>query len=629
MDYIGMNAPNGIIQIVLRRQRVVDTRRCGSVIILSVNAENQRLGKFNQINQKFNILSSGENLKDVLLSFLPNVNPDDVVLLRSPDPDKYTFFVYHPTDEMSDGKKVYELCELKSDDKSFERWFISNYRKNIDANESRKEIIEKLNYALREAGHELVLCDFVCRNASNLRIEKMRAFTRVGYFDGKDGEVIYMSLHDWLQTMVEITCDGVRNLREKNAPVWFMKNESMRSIATPKYELDEEDHINVQKTISHLNDLQKYVNVNKEDFCLIIAWLLIALKANPIIDAPILWLEGKRSSGKSTSTKFLKRLIDPDMFSMLQQSVSARNFSAALAHRYILAIDNVSSVTPRLNDMLCGAVTDQKNRVVQDDCRYYLNRYYFICNISRHNNIIVNSLDTVSKSSELQERCFTVKTCDLNKDNRMANEELEALFREEAPYILGALLVALSFGLKNRDYKPQLDVETRLLDACQFVARVAHSASESGLPFTEDDFIKALRGQRAGLDAVNETRIEDNVVAQTIYDMAREKVAQTPKKDEIEVWNDSTKELLKEFRKRLVNDHNSFNELPRNTQKLGKILSEISSLLSEVGIKVDRTSRESTRRLTRITYTPPSTSECNEPLAREVNGASETKNNIE
>lgn len=628
MDYIGKNEPNGIIKIVLRTQRERYTRRCGSVIILSVNAENQRLGKFNQINQKFNILSSGGNLKEVLLSFLPNVNPDDIVLLRSPDPDRHTFFVYHPTDDMISGKKVYELCELKSYDKSFERWFISSYRKNIDSNESRKEIIEKFSCALHEVGHELELCDFDPRVDSNLRIRKMQAFTRVGYFEGKDGEVIYMSLNDWQRRIVEITSDGVRNLREKNAPVWFVRNENMISIATPKYELDEEDHIDVQKTVSHLKDLQKYVNVNKEDFCLIIAWLLIALKANSMIDAPILWIKGKRSSGKSTSTKFLKRLIDPDISNMLQQSVNARFFSAALTNRYVLAIDNVLNVTPRLNDMLCRAVTDQKSRIVQDQdkCKYYS---HFICNICRHNNIIVNSLDTASKSSELQERCFTVKTCDLNKDNRMANEELESLFREEAPYILGALLVALSFGLKNRDYKPQLDVETRLLDACQFVARVAHSASESGLPFTEQDFIKALRAQRAGLDAENETRIEDNVVAQTIYDMAREKVAQTPKKDEVEVWNASTEELLQEFRKRLVNDTNSFNELPRNAQKLGKILSGISGLLSEVGIKVDRTSRESTHRLTRITYTPPSTSECNEPLVQEVDGASETKGNIE
>lgn len=50
MDCIEMNEPNGIIKIVLRTQRVVNTRRCSSVIILSVNAGNQRLGIFNQIN---------------------------------------------------------------------------------------------------------------------------------------------------------------------------------------------------------------------------------------------------------------------------------------------------------------------------------------------------------------------------------------------------------------------------------------------------------------------------------------------------------------------------------------------------------------------------------------------------
>jgi len=317
-----------------------------------------------------------------------------------------------------------------------------------------------------------------------------------------------------------------------------MQNETMRGIATPKYELDEEDQIDVQRTISHLNDLRKYVNVNKDDFCLIIAWLFIALRSNPIIDAPILWIKGKRSSGKSTSTRFLKRLIDPDISNMLQQSVSTRDFSAACNNQYVFAIDNVSSVTPRLNEMLCEAVTAKKSKVLHENFRRY-----FTCAISAHNNIIVNSLDTVSMGPELQTRCFTVETSSLNKDNRKTNEELEASFRKEAPYILGALLVALSFGLKNRDYKPELDAETRLVDACRFVARVAHSASESGLPFTEDDFIEALRAQSAGVNAVNEARIEDNVVAQTIYEMAREKAAETPEKDEVAVWSNSTGEF--------------------------------------------------------------------------------------
>ena len=62
MDYIGMKAPNRVIKNVLRIQRVVDMRRCSSWIILSVNAEVQRLGIFNKINDNELILGTTQEV---------------------------------------------------------------------------------------------------------------------------------------------------------------------------------------------------------------------------------------------------------------------------------------------------------------------------------------------------------------------------------------------------------------------------------------------------------------------------------------------------------------------------------------------------------------------------------------
>ena len=64
-------------------------------------------------------------------------------------------------------------------------------------------------------------------------------------------------------------------------------------------------------------------------------------------------------------------------------------------------------------------------------------------NIHQQCNIIINSLNTVSKTSELLERTFSVRTLNLPPENRLTNEELEASFQKNLPYIFGALLVAL------------------------------------------------------------------------------------------------------------------------------------------------------------------------------------------
>lgn|GEM_PF-4152449 len=140
-------------------------------------------------------MKTGERLKDFVLSHIPD---DDIRLLRSPDLRRESVFIYHPTEKMNNGRKVYELDELEKSDESFERWFISKFEKKSDGKKALKALFtDELHWSKR---------------ALSLRLENMKAFNRVGYFESEDGEVIYISLRNY-QEMVEITRDGVRNLR--------------------------------------------------------------------------------------------------------------------------------------------------------------------------------------------------------------------------------------------------------------------------------------------------------------------------------------------------------------------------------------------------------------------------------
>ncbi|MBR0167548.1 MAG: hypothetical protein IJQ08_02645 [Synergistaceae bacterium] len=577
MDYIGMNAPNGIIQIVLRRQRVVDTRRCGSVIILSVNAGNQRLGKFNQINFNELIVENTQEAKSVSDLLQQDIDAGNVNIFCAANSTKKVLYVRYPDGELSNGGKCYKIACLPS--QQFQRWAATHYANGNNDSAEVHKAIEKLVYNALQ----------------NENLPALQVFTRAGYCKGKDGEEVYLCLHDQRRGVIRITISGRPLTYEGNVPVIFENPGTMSGLASPVYERDDKGKIDAIKTLAHLNDLRKYVNVSDEDFCLVIAWLLIALYPNPNVDAPVLWIEGERNTGKTTASKILKGLVDPCTARMLSQYVSGNDFLDTLNSQYVSVIDNVSAITPKFNDMLCRAVTDEKIiTVIANGSEYH---------VRQHSNIVVNGLRSVSKTPELRERCFTVRTRELTNEQRLTNEELEAGFERDARYILGGLILALHLGLKNMDYKPPMSAYTRMLDAGQLVARVANAAEKCGLPFTEQDFMSALKAQKADQTAENAEALEEDMIAQAIYEMAMEQPATG---SEVVVWDDNSELLREKIEKRLrgKNGGKTPEDFPATPQKLGRKLSAISELLSEVGIHIERVRREGSKRYTRITYTP-------------------------
>ena len=208
----------------------------------------------------------------------------------------------------------------------------------------------------------------------------------------------------------------------------------MSSLVKPTYERDKEGKVNARKILPRLNDLHKYVNVNDEGLCLVIAWLLISLYQNSNVDAPILWIEGERNTGNTTAVKFLKRLIAPDTAMMRSQYMSEKEFLAAINSQYVSVIDNVSTIAPKFSDMLCRAVTGDKIRTVTTESGTF--------KIHQHANIIVNSLNTVSKTSELPGEFSACGHSICRPKIVLQMRSLKLRFRRFT-YIFGALLLAL------------------------------------------------------------------------------------------------------------------------------------------------------------------------------------------
>ena len=419
-------------------------------------------------------------------------------------------------------------------------------------------------------------------------IPARKLFTRVGYDLDENGcEKIYLCMHNSNREVIEIDLQGWRIIADSQANVLFEDNGFMMPLFTPKHG-------------GTIDEIRNFINVNDEDFRLVIGWLLVALTPNPNIDCPILWLNAPKGTGKTTATKFLKRLIDPDFGGTISPVDTLRDFAASVSSRYIVGIDNVSKITPKMIDVYCRAVTGDTLSVRKMFTDNTVN------NVNMRCHLMINGMNYAPPRSDLQDRCFQITLRSLNENSRKSNDELENCFKEREPYILGALLDAVSAGLRNKTYIPQVGVNVRMLDACQLIMRVANTNT---LPFSEEEFCQVLSKKKEEAEAADKSQLYENTVLSLIYDMAQEKFQDNRDADEVVVWDDSTGKLLKELQKRAsVLEHEGSKgiskDIPSSPQKLGKELSNGEALLKDECIYIDRRDRTRDHRKTKIIYNP-------------------------
>ena len=399
-------------------------------------------------------------------------------------------------------------------------------------------------------------------------VEEREICTRIGCNAGK----IYLCLYDKEHRVIEIDAEGWRIIDEYEAPVLFIPSSS--------------GAIPIPERGGSINDLREFMNVNDDDFRLIVGWLLASL--NPYVDRPILWVNGEKGYGKTELTNLLKKLLDPDATGALAPVDSVRDFKVVASSRYIVGLDNISKITKKWSDTFCRMVTGISfvSRKLYTDSTTF--------SIKSHNSLIINGKNLMPTYDDLEDRCFCITLQKLDKTNRKSKEKIKASFEEKRPKILGAFLDAVSAALKNTDYKK--DIDARMLDTCCFIIKAADAGS---LPFSDDDFIATIMKKR---DETNSCEISSEPLANIIYAMAEEKFKSEDNAAEIEVYSGTTRELFEKVLQHALMEEK--NELPQDTRTFGRRLREVTQeILSQYGVtaKFDRDSKN--RRVT-IMYNP-------------------------
>jgi len=115
--------------------------------------------------------------------------------------------------------------------------------------------------------------------------------------------------------------------------------------------------INPRQTDKALVDLLRpFVTVKSEgDLSMIAAWLVGCFK--PGGPYPVLIINGEQGSAKSTTTRLLRRLVDPHGLDMREPPNTARDLVAMARNSFVLAFDNISHIPSWFSDRLCMVAT--------------------------------------------------------------------------------------------------------------------------------------------------------------------------------------------------------------------------------------------------------------------------------
>jgi hypothetical protein len=188
--------------------------------------------------------------------------------------------------------------------------------------------------------------------------------------------------------------------------------------------------------------LRSFLNLsNQNDFVLVAAWLLAALR--PRGPYPLLAISGEQGSAKTVLSKLLRALVDPNMAAVRALPREERELMIAANNGHVLAFDNLSGLSPWLSDALCRVASGGSFAIR----RLYTDDEEVLFKAARPT--VLNGIEEVIARSDLVDRAIFLTLGPIPEEQRRSEIELWREFELARPRILGALLDAAGHGLQT------------------------------------------------------------------------------------------------------------------------------------------------------------------------------------
>ncbi len=431
----------------------------------------------------------------------------------------------------------YETRQLRK--KSFKAWLLQRYRekegKILTNTQALQSVIDTLENEARKR-------------------PKQKIYTRVAHI----GDKTYLDLANDRWEIVEISKDGWRVI-EGNKDIKFKRTEGMEALPIP----EEGD----------LNSIAKYLNIEEKEIILLLSFIIGCYSEGPY---PILVLQGEQGSGKSTLTRILKKLIDPNTAELKILPDNERDLMIIAVNNYLLTFDNLAGISPKVGDGLSRLATGggMSLRALYTDDEEMI--------LEAKRPIILNGIDVGIERHDLLDRAILIQLPRLNEWERIDEATFWGSWEKERPQILGGLLNVLSAGLRNLP-TTRMEKLPRMADFAKWVV-----ACEPALCWKEGEFLEVYRENR---EEIVENVLEADPIARGLQKLMEGK-------DE---WAGSITELYENL-KRIINDEYYFKKNLWSPKVLGRRLRRSVTFLRQEGLEVEfsRTSRNKTIYIKRL-----------------------------
>lgn len=307
--------------------------------------------------------------------------------------------------------------------------------------------------------------------------EERQVYVRVAHC----GAVTYLDLADAERRIVRIDRDGWAITTD--APVRFVRPRGLMPLPTPVRG-------------GSLDELRPFLNVRKLPLWrLVLAWLVSAFFPGPYT---FLVLLGQQGTAKTSTSRNLRFVADPNRSSVRAQPRSVRDLVIGAANSIFLVLDNVSYIDEWLSDALCrmstgGGFSTRELFTDQDE---------IIIDVQRPG--ILNGITDIVSRGDLLDRSILVELPLIPPDERRTQAEMEKDFEAAWPRILGALLDAVSGVIRHVD-----EVELEELPRMADFARLG-VALERALGWPAHSFIDAYTD---AISAAHDVALDVSVIA--------------------------------------------------------------------------------------------------------------------
>jgi hypothetical protein len=292
---------------------------------------------------------------------------------------------------------------------------------------------------------------------------EQEVFMRVAQVNNK----IYIDLCDKDWGVIEITKNKWGVISE--SPVAFVRNNCMLPMQKPIG--SHKNHFN-----HDINLLKKHINVKNEDFILVIGILMMYLQYGDG-GMPLLIVNGEAGTGKSTFTKMIRELVDPNSEPILMHP--KEDVVPVIANsNYVVSLDNLSGIRKSFSDLLCTIATGTSHITR----KHYTNKEMSVISMKRP--VILNGIEDIASRDDLVRRSVILELLRIEDGSISDDAEVMSNFRKDVPAIFGALCTGLMTALKNID-TVQINNITSMSRFCRW-----SGASMPAFSWTADMFME-------------------------------------------------------------------------------------------------------------------------------------------